>query len=88
MAVSRTSGTNPAPIPWILWEPDLPSDKTGDPFGSTAITLTDGFLLFRYGKISVEGSKTLGNILIYVSLPAVIINSFLIERTPEHMAVR
>ena len=45
-----------------------------------------GFLLFRYGKISVEGSKTLGNILIYVSLPAVIINSFLIERTPEHMA--
>ena len=45
-----------------------------------------GFLLFRSGKISLEGSRTIGNILIWVSLPAVIINGFLIERTPEHVS--
>ncbi|MBQ6232656.1 MAG: AEC family transporter [Clostridia bacterium] len=44
-----------------------------------------GFVLFKTGKITREGSKTLGNILIYLVLPAVIINSFLIERTVEHM---
>lgn len=44
-----------------------------------------GFILFKTGKISQEGSKALGNILIYVALPAVIINSFLVERTPERM---
>ena len=44
-----------------------------------------GFWLFKSGKISLEGSKTIGNILIFASLPAVIINGFLIERTPEHV---
>jgi predicted permease len=44
-----------------------------------------GFLLFKSGKISQEGSKTIGNILIYASLPAVIINGFRVERTPEHV---
>ena len=44
-----------------------------------------GFLLFRCGKITGEGSRTIGNILIYVSLPAVIINGFLVERTAEHV---
>ena len=44
-----------------------------------------GFLLFKSGKITLEGSKTIGNILIYGSLPAVIINGFLIERTAEHV---
>ena len=42
-----------------------------------------GFLMFRWGKISLEGSKNLGNILLYVSLPCVIIKSFFIEKTPE-----
>ena len=45
-----------------------------------------GFLLFRGGKISLEGSKTIGNILIFASLPAVIVNSFLIDRTAEHVS--
>ncbi len=44
-----------------------------------------GFLLFRSGKITPEGSRTIGNILIYVSLPAVIVNGFLVERTAEHI---
>lgn len=42
-----------------------------------------GFVMFRTGKISQEGSKALGNILIFLSLPCVIINSFLVERTQE-----
>ena len=45
-----------------------------------------GFLLFRCGKITKEGSRTIGNILIYVSLPAVIINGFLVERTAGHVS--
>lgn len=45
-----------------------------------------GFLLFKSGKITQEGSRTIGNILIYASLPAVIINGFLVERTPEHIS--
>ncbi len=45
-----------------------------------------GFLLYKGGKITQEGSKTLGNILIYASLPAVIINGFRVERTAEHVS--
>ncbi len=42
-----------------------------------------GLLLYRGGKISSEGSKSLGNILIFAVLPCVIINGFVVERTPE-----
>ena len=42
-----------------------------------------GYLMFRTKKITNEGSKSIGNMLIYLSLPCVIINSFLVERTPE-----
>lgn len=44
-----------------------------------------GFLLVKAKKITPEGTRTMGNILIYVSLPAVIISSFLVERTREHL---
>ncbi len=44
-----------------------------------------GYALFKTGKITREGSKALGNILIYLALPAVIINGFLVERTPERV---
>ena len=44
-----------------------------------------GFLLRKAGKITDEGSKTLGNILIYISLPSIILNGFMVERTPERM---
>lgn len=44
-----------------------------------------GYLMFKGGKITAEGSKSLGNILIYLSLPCVIVNSFLVERTPEKL---
>ena len=42
-----------------------------------------GFAMFKTKKITPEGSKTIGNILIFLSLPCVIINSFLIDRTRE-----
>ena len=45
-----------------------------------------GFLLYRGKKITQEGSRALANILIYLALPATIINGFLVERTPEHLA--
>lgn len=44
-----------------------------------------GAVMFKTGKISSEGSKSIGNILIYLSLPAVIINGFLVERTAERL---
>lgn len=44
-----------------------------------------GFLLFKGKKISSDGSKALANILIYLSLPATIINGFLVERSREHV---
>ncbi len=44
-----------------------------------------GFFLFRGKMVSQEGSRALGNILIYLALPATIINGFLVERTAEHL---
>ncbi|MBQ6019040.1 MAG: AEC family transporter [Clostridia bacterium] len=48
-----------------------------------AILSACGFLLFKTKKITPEGSKTIANILIYISLPCVIVNSFLTQRTDE-----
>ncbi len=42
-----------------------------------------GFFMFRKEKITMEGSKALGNILLYISLPSVIVKSFLVEKTSE-----
>ena len=44
-----------------------------------------GYALFRTGKITPEGNKVLGNLLIHIALPCVIINSFIVERTTERM---
>ena len=44
-----------------------------------------GFIAYRSKKISNEGSKTIGNLLIYISLPAVIIKGFIVERSKERM---
>ncbi len=50
-----------------------------------AILSACGFLLFKAKKITPEGSRTIANILIYISLPCVIVNSFLVERTKEKL---
>lgn len=44
-----------------------------------------GYALFKGKKITGEGSRALGNILIYLALPAVIISGFQVERTREHI---
>ena len=43
-----------------------------------------GYGLHKTKLVSHEGSRAMGSILIYLALPSVIINGFLIERTPEH----
>lgn len=43
-----------------------------------------GFLLFRRGLVTKEGSRALAHLLLYCVLPCVIINSFLAERTAEN----
>ena len=44
-----------------------------------------GYICFRTKKITMEGSRNLGNILIYLSLPCVIINSFLVDYSTERL---
>ncbi len=44
-----------------------------------------GFVLFKTEKISAEGSRAIGNILIYVVLLCVILNGFWSVRTRERM---
>lgn len=44
-----------------------------------------GFVMVRAGKITLEGGKTIGNILIYLSLPCVIVNSFTVDFTRERL---
>ena len=44
-----------------------------------------GYIMYKTGKISQSGSKSLGNILIFLSLPCVIMKGFLVERTAERI---
>lgn len=44
-----------------------------------------GAILFRCKKITAAGSQSMGNLLIYLSLPAVIIQSFLVECTQQRI---
>ena len=44
-----------------------------------------GFLLFKTGKITPKGSKSIANVLIYVIMPAVMIKSFCKEPTFENV---
>ena len=44
-----------------------------------------GYICFRTKKISMEGCRTLSNILIYLSLPCVILNGFLVEFSKEKL---
>ena len=50
---SKTLGTNPAPIPWILWGPGLWPESTADVAGSTATIFAFGFWDFIYFPIPV-----------------------------------
>lgn len=47
------------------------------------VYLGAGYLLFRYKLITKEGSRSLANLLLYVSLPCVIVKSFCVQNTAE-----
>lgn len=44
-----------------------------------AVYMAVGYILFKTGKISKDGSKSIANVLIWLVIPAVIINSFCVE---------
>ena len=44
-----------------------------------------GFVLYRSGKLTDKGNGELGTILLYVTLPCVIVNSYLTEATRENI---
>lgn len=50
-----------------------------------AIYMLGGFALFKGGKITKEGSKSLANLLVWLIIPAVIINSFCVELSLEKL---
>lgn len=49
------------------------------------ILMGAGYILYKSKKISNAGSREMGTILLYLVIPAVIINSFCIERNAENM---
>lgn len=51
-----------------------------------AIYMLVGFALFKGGKITKEGSKSLANLLLWLVIPAVIVNSFCVEFSLERLA--
>lgn len=50
-SVFRILGTNPAPIPWILWGPFSPLANVCEENGSTATILISGFSSFNASAI-------------------------------------
>ncbi|VEU38254.1 unnamed protein product [Pseudo-nitzschia multistriata] len=46
--VSAFPGMKPAPMPWILWGPGFPPERTADSVGSTATIWREGFSGLRY----------------------------------------
>lgn len=43
-----------------------------------------GFILCRWGKITIEGNLVLCNILILAALPCMLFRCFLVEHSPEY----
>ena len=50
-----------------------------------ALYMICGYLLYKTGKISDEGSKSIANLLPWVLIPSTLINSFLTEYSAEKM---
>ena len=47
-----------------------------------ALYMLIGLALYRAGKMTDEGSETLASLLAYVVIPAMLVNSFLVEFSP------
>lgn len=50
-----------------------------------ALYMAMGCLLFRHKKITAEGSRSMAAVLLWLVIPAVVINSFCVEPTPERL---
>lgn len=50
-----------------------------------ALYMAMGYLLFKNNKITTVGSKSIAAILLWLVIPAVIINSFCVELTPKKL---
>ncbi len=53
--------------------------------GIMFILMMIGFLLYKGKKLDNKGTKSISNLLIYIILPAVIINGFIVDATKEKM---
>lgn len=51
-----------------------------------AVYMLLGFVLFRTGKITKEGSKSMANVLVWLVIPTVIIDSFCVPYSREKLA--
>lgn len=51
-----------------------------------AVYMLIGFALYKLKLITKEGTKSLSNMLVYAIIPAIVLSSFLTERTPEKVA--
>lgn len=49
------------------------------------LLILGGFYLYKRKLITDEGTRLIGNILVYLSLPCTIFNGFLVERTQENV---
>ncbi len=47
------------------------------------VLISIGFICYKNGQITEQGSKDLTNLLLKIALPVVVVNNFLIEKTPE-----
>ena len=48
-----------------------------------ALYMLLGCLLYKKGKITEEGSKSFANLLAYLVIPMMLLNSFLVDYSPE-----
>ncbi|MCC8103772.1 MAG: AEC family transporter [Clostridiales bacterium] len=51
------------------------------------LLMAAGYLLYRGGKITIEGSKSISSTLLYLVIPCVIVNTFLTEATQEKITI-
>jgi hypothetical protein len=84
---SSTSGTKPAPMPWMRWGPGFPPESTGDSAGSTAMALNSRFLsLINPGNPCNRASGSYsGNEDIH--FPIRVLPNLLRSSTPVHLRV-
>lgn len=52
-----------------------------------ALYMTAGYILFKKGKLTLEGSRILANLLVWLIVPAMLIRAFCVECTAEKLSM-